>query len=455
MKHMVKGISIDIPGSARCIMKAFEERGYEIFIVGGCVRDSILGRLVNDWDMCTSAHPDQMIKVCDDYGFKHIPTGLKHGTITIIMESISYEITTYRLDGDYSDGRHPDKVAFTSSLEEDMSRRDFTINALAYNEKSKLIDYFEGFKDIKDKIIRCVGNPEERFREDNLRRLRAIRFASQLCFDIEEETNLQLMKNQDGLLSLSVERIRDELVKILLCDNASFGINELMKLGMMKYIIPELEVCKGFEQKNKHHDKDVFEHTLSVMNNIPPRLELRLSALLHDIGKPVCMNLDETSQGHFLGHEIAGAEMAEKILKRLRFDNKTIDKVRTLIRFHMDRYDKIKTSAVKRFINRVGTDNLEDLFELQAADIKGSSPEYQNTDKVVYLRERCHIIISEKQPLKTGDLDISGRDLINLGFKPGPGFGEALKYLLELVLDDPELNTKEQLMGLLKEKYNI
>lgn len=443
-------ININIPKDVQIIMKAFCDFGYEIYVVGGCVRDSILSRPINDWDLCTKATPDQMIEICSAFEFRYIPTGLKHGTITVVLNDKNYEITTYRLDGDYSDGRHPDNVSYTTSLKEDLARRDFTINALAYNNDVKLVDYFGGIDDINNKVIRCIGNAETRFKEDNLRRLRAIRFAAQLGFEIEEETYKQLTLKPEGLLLLSIERIRDELSKILLSDNSSYGIRELANLNMLKYIIPELCKCVGFDQQNIHHDKDVFEHILSVVDNVIPKLDLRLSALLHDIAKPNHLILDENGQGHFLEHDIKSAKMAVEILKRLRFDNKTIDKTYILIKYHMYRYDKIKTSSIKKFINNIGIENLKDLFELQIADIKGCAIEYQNFQNVFYLREQCNRILNEKHPLSINDLNVNGKDLIELGYEPGRKIGDALNYLLELVLENPELNLKEKLIELLK-----
>lgn len=449
MCENIKDIRIGIPYDVQTIMKAFCYFGHEIYVVGGCVRDSILNKSIHDWDLCTKATPEEMIKVCNFYKFKFIPTGLKHGTITVVLNNENYEITTYRLDGTYSDGRHPDDVLFTTSLFEDLGRRDFTINALAYNDEVKLVDYFGGLEDINNRVIRCVGNSQRRFNEDNLRRLRAIRFACQLGFKIEKDTYDSLKVNSENLLKLSIERIRDELCKILLSNNPSYGIRELWSLNILQYIIPELERCVGFNQYNKHHDKEIFEHILSVVDNVPSKLVLRLAALLHDIAKPNCFTLDENGQGHFLGHDIESSNMAGKILERLRFDNRTIDKVCILIKYHMNRFNGIKKPGIKSFINRVGIDNLEDLFELQIADIKGCAIEYRDYKNVIEIREICNSILKEKEPLSIKDLNISGEDLIKLGYKPGRELGDALKYLLEQVLEKPELNVKARLIQLL------
>lgn len=454
MAKNVKDININIPYDVQIIMKAFCYFGHEIYVVGGCVRDSILKRPIHDWDLCTEATPEEMIEICNAYKFKYIPTGIKHGTITVVLNYENYEITTYRLDGTYSDGRHPDNVLYTTSLAEDLGRRDFTINALAYNDEVKLVDYFGGLEDINNRVIRCVGNSEKRFNEDNLRRLRAIRFACQLGFKIEEETYECLKLNSKNLLLLSFERIRDELCKIILSNNASYGIRELWALNMLQYIIPELEKCIGFNQYNKHHDKDVFEHILSVVDNVASKLDLRLSALLHDIAKPNCFILDENGQGHFLGHDIESSKIAEKILCRLRFDNRTIEKVCILIKYHMNRFNKIGKPGIKSFINRVGIENLEDLFELQIADIKGCAIEFQDYNNVIEIREKCNRILNENEPLCIKDLDINGEDLIKLGYKPGRELGDTLKYLLEKVLEKPELNLRAELIQLLEINKN-
>lgn len=450
-----KSIKIDIPVDVQKIIQAFSNSGYNAFIVGGCVRDSLLERNINDWDLCTNALPEQIINICEKYGFKYIPTGLKHGTVTIMINNEGYEITTFRIDGDYSDNRHPDNVDFTSSLEEDLSRRDFTINALAYNHEVGLVDYFDGINDLKNNIIRCVGNAQTRLNEDNLRRLRAIRFACQLGFEIDSSTYDALSQNTQNLTLLSVERIREELNKILISNNPAYGIKELYKLNMLKYIVPELEFCANFNQHNKHHDKDVFEHILSVVANSPCKLDLRLAALLHDIGKPRCYTEGEDGQGHFIGHHIISADMAREILVRLKYDNKTIDKVCVLVYEHMSRYDKLRTPNIKKFINRVGPDNLNDLFELQVADIRGCAEEYQDLTNVIKLKKECDRILNEKQPLTLKDLSISGRDLISLGITQGKEIGLILNELLNMVLEDPSINEKDKLLEITKSIKNM
>jgi tRNA nucleotidyltransferase (CCA-adding enzyme) len=447
-----KNIKIDIPQSAKSIIDILQKNGYDAYVVGGCVRDSLLNRIPKDWDITTNAKPNEVIDIFKNEGFKVIETGIKHGTVTIMIDNEGYEITTYRIDGEYEDSRYPKEVTFTTSLKEDLARRDFTVNAIAYSEKEGLIDCFNGMSDLNNKIIRCVGNPIERFNEDALRMMRCIRFSSQLGFDIEQNTLEAVIELNNNIKNISKERIREELCKILISNKPQDGVCHLMQTGLISNIIPELISCLKFNQHNKHHDKDIFMHIMSVLENTPPKLEIRLSALLHDIGKPKCFTIGEDGQGHFLQHHKFSADMARDILTRLKFDNKTIDRVCILVYEHMSRYDKLRTTNTKKFINRVGVDNLDDLFELQIADIKGASNEYQDFSNVLKLKQECYKILNEKQPMTVKDLAINGKDLMNLGYKQGKEIGEILNKLLEIVLENPELNTKEYLIEYVKER---
>lgn len=345
-----KNIKIQISKGVEYIINTLQENGYEAYIVGGAVRDSLLERKVNDWDITTSANPQEVVNIFENLGYKIIPTGLKHGTVTILINSIGYEVTTFRVDGEYEDNRHPKEVKFTSNLREDLKRRDLTINAMAYNDKIGLVDYFYGLEDLNNKIIRCVGNSKDRFNEDSLRMLRCIRFASQLNFCMEESIKLNIRKLSRNIANVSMERIRDELCKILVSSQPVYGIRNIVELNLMDYIIPELKACVGFEQHNIHHDKDVYGHILSVVENVPNKLELRLAALLHDIGKPRCFSIGDNGQGHFYGHQKISADMTKDILKRLKFDNKTIDKVDKLVYNHMTRYNKLRTPNIKSLL---------------------------------------------------------------------------------------------------------
>jgi tRNA nucleotidyltransferase (CCA-adding enzyme) len=429
------------------ILDKLNKNNFEGYIVGGCVRDSLIGRQLKDWDITTSAKPEDIISLFD----RTVPTGIKHGTVTVVLNKNNYEVTTYRIDGEYSDNRHPDEVIFTSSLKEDLSRRDFTINALAYNESLGLADMFDGVEDLNNKVIRCVGDADKRFNEDALRMLRAIRFACQLQFNIEKDTYDAIHRNNSLLKNVSSERIRDELSKILLSPVPSRGIRMLEETKLLDYIIPELKESVGFDQRNPHHDKNVFDHIMSVLDNSIENLVVRLGALLHDIGKPRTFSIDKKGIGHFYGHNVVSAEMAEIILKRLRFDNSTIKKVLIIVTEHMSAYNNMKNRTLKKFISRVGVENLDELFELQIADSKGHK---KNADysPIIKRREDVRKILANGEPFTISQLDIKGDDLIKLGFKPGKELGVILKDLLEKVMENPDLNNKNSLIKLAEAK---
>ncbi|MCT4605955.1 MAG: HD domain-containing protein [Marinisporobacter sp.] len=436
-------MKIEIPKKVQRILDVLNKHGYEGYIVGGCVRDSILGRIPNDWDLCTSCIPEKMLEIFNS--FKVIPTGLKHGTVTIVIEDESFEVTTYRIEEDYIDGRHPEKVSFANNLREDLKRRDFTINAMAYGREEGLIDYYGGMEDIINKKIRCVGKPLERLSEDYLRMLRGVRFCSQIGYTLETDTFEAIRQLSKNIVNISKERIREELNKMLLVNKPSNGFRLLYKSGLLQYILPELEACIKFEQRNPHHDQDVFDHMMSVLDHTEKDLVVRLGALLHDIGKPSCFSLDENNIGHFYHHHMKGMDLAENILKRLKYDNKTIELVKILVKEHMCRYDKVTPKMLKRLINRVGIDNIERLFQLQTADILGSKGPHV-FDDIEKMRELYKEIMEKEQPLSVKDLVINGRDLMDLGIASGKEMGKILNSLLDKVLDDPQLNTKERLI---------
>lgn len=441
-------MTINLPHKVDFIINKLYENGFEAFAVGGCVRDSILNKTPGDWDMTTSALPENIISIFD----KTIPTGMKHGTITIIIDKESFEVTTYRIDGDYKDNRRPDQVEFVTSIEEDLSRRDFTINAMAYNHKEGLIDFFNGKEDLQNRIIKCVGDANTRFKEDALRMLRAIRFSAQLEFSIEEETFKAIANNSHLIKAISQERIREELTKILLSEKPSHAFINLEKSGILKHILPEIQKMAGFDQKNPHHDKDIFMHTLSVVDNTPKDKNLRLAALFHDIAKPVTFSVDNKCIGHFYGHDKIGTEITEKVLKRLTFDNKTIDIVTRLVKDHMVMFNKPKDITIKKLINRVGKENMPLLFALQRADIKSSAPPF-NFTPIEYVEQKVNTILEHKEPISLKDLNITGEDLIReLNLKPGKIIGEILNKLLEKVLKDPSLNDYDKLIILAKKE---
>lgn len=440
-------MKIELNEDVSYILDTLNKSGFEAFIVGGCVRDSLIKRNLKDWDITTSALPEETIKLFE----KTIPTGIKHGTVTIVLNKENYEVTTYRIDGEYSDNRHPDEVIFTRSLKEDLSRRDFTINSLAYNETEGLIDMFNGMEDLKNKLIKCVGKPDKRFNEDALRMLRAVRFACQLQFNIEKDTYTAICRNYTLLKNVSSERIRDELNKILMSPVPSRGIRMLQESNLLKYIIPELNESVGFDQRNPHHDKNVFDHIMAVLDNSTESLAVRLGALFHDIGKPRTFSIDKKGIGHFYGHNIVSAEMSEVILKRLRYDNATIKKVLIIITEHMSAYNNMKNKTLKKFINRVGVENLEDLFELQIADSKGHKKD-ADYSPILKRREDVKKILENGEPFTVSQLKITGDDLIKLGYKPGKEIGFVLKELLEKVMERPELNTRDRLLDITENK---
>lgn len=441
-------MNINIPNKVKFIIDKFYENNYEAFMVGGCIRDSLLLKEPKDYDIATSATPTITESLFD----KTIPTGIKHGTITVLIDKEPFEITTYRVEGEYKDNRRPDEISFVTDIKDDLSRRDFTINAFAYNSREGLKDYFKGLDDLKNKIIRTVGNSNKRFNEDALRIMRAIRFSAQLDFEIEENTLNAIKKNKELLKNISAERIRDELCKILISDNPRKGLTLLKDCGVLNIIIPELITLIGFNQINKYHHEDIFNHTLSVVENTPNDLILRLSALFHDIGKPDCFFIDDKANGRFFGHNNVSEEITERILTRLHFDNKTIKTVCILIKEHMNVLDNPSNLAIKRLINRVSVDNIHLLYSLQEADIISLKIPDEALSKLNIMRDKTKFILESKAPMSTKDLAIDGSTLIKeLSLSPGKVIGDILNYLLQLVLDNPALNNKDILLDNAKE----
>lgn len=447
---------MNVPETARSVLEILERGGHEAYLVGGCVRDFVMDRKPKDWDITTSATPDQVMGL---FG-KVVPTGIKHGTVTVIVldedsNEHAYEVTTYRIDGDYSDGRHPDSVKFTSSIEEDLARRDFTMNAIAYNPiHNTWVDPFDGRRHIAHAEIRAVGNPDDRFKEDALRMLRAIRFMSQLRFGIEERTFAAISRNHKLIDRVSVERIREELFKLLLGHQPALAIGCMHTSKLLDHIIPELSLCHGFSQHSPYHTKDVFVHILDVVMATPNILPIRLAALFHDIAKPQTFTMGEDGKGHFYGHQTEGAIMATAIMKRLKFTSDLQEQVAILVREHMSRVSKLRSPSVKRFMNRVGEDNLGALFALMRADIKAHKPPHDYSEVELLEREVLKVQM-DRPPMSLKDLAISGQDLIALGMKPGPLFSRILNHLLETVLDDPTANKKDHLIGLVQHSDEV
>jgi tRNA nucleotidyltransferase (CCA-adding enzyme) len=422
------------------IMDALERAGYQAYVVGGSIRDLLLRLEPKDWDVATDALPSDVRSLFE----RTSPTGEKYGTVTVLGD-IPVEVTTFRRDGRYLDGRRPETVEFSPSLKEDLIRRDFTLNALACRRDGHVIDCVGGMDDLRDRIIRSVGDPGDRFREDALRMLRAHRLVAELGgeFRIEPRTHDAIAANAHLILNVSWERIRDELVRILMSDNPG-AIRQLYSSLILGYILPEVAECYGFQQSSRHHDKDVFEHTMVAVESAPKRLWVRLAALLHDTGKPKTFTVDSEGEGHFYGHNQVSADLAGDVLRRLRFDSQTISSVVTLVREHTTRHVRLGTKGLKRLIARIGTSLLEDLFDLQTADVRASGHPH-DLSRVLRLRAGVEEVLASGDPLTVKDLAVDGRDLIEWGMKEGREVGTVLKAMLERVLDEPAMNTREGL----------
>lgn len=433
---------IILPDKVKNIINVLIQHGFEAYAVGGCVRDSLLGRTPQDWDITTSAKPEQVKAL-----FRHtIDTGIQHGTVTVMMDHEGFEVTTYRIDGEYEDARHPKEVLFTANLLEDLKRRDFTINAMAYNEQNGIVDAFDGIGDLKRGVIRCVGKAEERFTEDALRMLRAIRFAAQLGFEIETETRKAIAELAGNIAKVSAERIQVELVKLLVSGHPE-ELKVAYETGLTRVFLPEFDVMMQTPQQNPHHCYSVGEHTIISLQEVPADKVLRLTMLLHDVAKPVCRTTDEKGNDHFYGHQDKGSEMARTILRRLKFDNDTTDRVCRLVRWHDDN-PEISERNMRRAISRIGVEQYPALFTVKRADTMAQSA-YKKKEKLAYIAEYERMyqeILDRRQCLTIKDLAVDGKDLIQAGMKPGKELGEVLKKFLEIVLEEPEKNTKEVLL---------
>lgn len=435
-------MKIDLPLKVNQIINTLQRHGYEAYAVGGCVRDSILGRVPDDWDITTSATPQETKALFA----RTFDTGIEHGTITVLLDKDAFEVTTYRVDGKYKDSRHPSEVTFTRSLKEDLLRRDFTINAMAYNEEEGLVDIFGGMEDLKNQIIRCVGDAKARFGEDALRILRAVRFAAQLDFEIEEETQKGIAKLSPLLANISAERIQVELVKMLTSKNPGM-LKKAWELGITKVILPEFDEMMRTSQETPHHKYSVGEHTLKAIEVIRADKVLRLTMLLHDAAKPLMKTIDENGIAHFKMHDIKSAEMAKQILRRLKFDNDTVNTVGKLVWCH-DYRMPAQPKNVRRAMNKIGEELFPYYLEVREADTMAQS-EYMREEKLQNIRDvrACYEEIIKRQEcvsLKT--LAVTGSDLIKAGMKPGKEIGEVLNRLLELVIENPEYNEKETLL---------
>lgn len=441
---MRQDVRIEIPKKAAEVIGRIMDAGFQAYAVGGCVRDSVLGRRPEDWDITTSARPEQVKAL-----FPHtVDTGLKHGTVTVMMGREGFEVTTYRIDGKYEDGRHPESVAFTPSLREDLRRRDLTINAMAYNQEQGLVDIFGGMEDISRGIVRCVGDPRERFREDALRILRAVRFSAQLGYHIEEGTQEAIAELAPLLARISAERIQTELVKLLVSPHPEC-LRTAYECRITRVFLPEFDRAMETGQSHPHHCYGVGEHILASLGHVEADKVLRLAMLFHDIGKPEVMTIDPYGTTHFRGHGPVGAEMAGEIMRRLRFDNDTVNMVCRLVYYH-DYGSSLEPdkAVVRRAVNKIGQDAFPLLLQVKRADIMAQS-DYLRQEKLERLERwrRCYEeILADGQCLSLKDLAVTGRDLIDVGWKPGKRLGETLQRLLELVLENPDCNTRERLL---------
>ncbi len=436
------GKIINIPEAPKQLMKVLLDAGYEAYVVGGCVRDFLLGHEPHDWDICTNALPNQMKECFASYHV--IETGFQHGTLTVMVDHVGYEITTYRTDGEYTDHRHPDSVQFVGRLQEDLMRRDFTINAMAADISGKIRDFYDGQFDLEHKWIRCVGDPNKRFMEDPLRILRAMRFQSKLGFVIEQSTEDAMRRYRHLLQYISAERINSELTGILMGDCYS---TLTCFPDVLSVCIPEIKPCIGFQQNNPHHNRDVWEHTLFAISAAPKDLYTRLALLYHDIGKPLCYSF-ESGVGHFYGHAAISKDIAEKSLRGLRYDNQTVKLVTQLVEAH-DRTIEPRKPVIRRCLNKMGLEQFLRLLDVKEADYAAQAQLYgDRLHKIEILQMTNEILLAQKYQedcFSLKDLAINGNDLIQLGYKPGKKIGAVLNQLLEMVIDGIMENNKCQL----------
>lgn len=444
-------MTMDMPKNVDTAINLLQSAGFEAYAVGGCVRDSLLGKTPNDWDITTSAKPEDMKSVFAD--FHCIDTGIKHGTVTVVIDGEPLEITTFRLDGEYEDNRHPKSVTFTSNLGADLGRRDFTVNAMAYSKKTGTVDLFGGQNDLKNKIIRCVGDPDRRFNEDALRILRALRFASALDFEIEEKTAQSLLKNRALLGNISEERIAKELLKLVCGKGAKRILTDFAPV--LFEILPELQPMYKNSHDNPHHCYDIYEHTLIAVESIDPEPTLRFAMLLHDCGKPAVKKFDENGVAHFYGHQRISAEISAQILARLKVSNKFRDEILFLVSNH-DRWELYEnTEKMPRYLSKFGLDGVLKLLKVMCADVLAQSPEYRyRLDQIADAEEIAKNLAVQKPCLSLRELQINGRTLMDIGIPQGRKLGAVLAQLLDEVIDGVTKNTQEALTTRAREIYS-
>jgi len=444
-------LTMDMPKNVDIAINLLQSAGFEAYAVGGCVRDSLLGKTPNDWDITTSAKPEDMKSVFAD--FHCIDTGIKHGTVTVVIDGEPLEITTFRLDGEYEDNRHPKSVTFTSDLGADLGRRDFTVNAMAYSKMTGTVDLFGGQNDLKNKIIRCVGDPDRRFNEDALRILRALRFASALDFEIEEKTAQSLLKNCALLGNISEERIAKELLKLVCGKGAKRILTDFAPV--LFEILPELQPMYKNSHDNPHHCYDIYEHTLIAVESIDPEPTLRFAMLLHDCGKPAVKKFDENGVAHFYGHQRISAEISAQILARLKVSNKFRDEILFLVSNH-DRWELYEnTEKMPRYLSKFGLDGVLKLLKVMRADVLAQSPEYRyRLDQIADAEEIAKNLAAQKPCLSLRELQINGRTLMDIGIPQGRKLGAVLTQLLDEVIDGVTKNTQEALTTRAREIYS-
>ncbi len=436
-------MKIALPKNVKTVIECLEKNNFEAYIVGGCVRDSILGLTPHDWDICTNAKPQQM-KQCFEK-FNTFDSGIKHGTISVVIDKQVYEVTTYRIDGEYTDNRHPESVTFTNDITKDLARRDFTVNAMAYSELNGVVDPFCGKEDLSNGIIRCVGNPDERFNEDALRIIRALRFASVYDLKIEKNTSDSIFKNAHFLSNIAVERIATEFNKLLCGEGAENILNAYR--DVISVFMPEIKPTFDFEQYSKHHDKDVWRHTTRTVSSIEKNPILRMTMLLHDIGKPEACEMGENGYCHFIGHPKISEEKADAILHRLKYSTDFIETCLLLIKYHDVRYNGTK-KQMKHIMSAIGEKNAEYLIKVQRADILGQS-EYMREEKLSKLDKAGKVyqeVLADKECFTLKQLAVNGNDLIKAGITDGKTIGRILSLLLDLVIEEKIINEKSQLL---------
>ncbi len=435
-------IQIKIPEKVKFILDNLSLHGYEAYAVGGCIRDSLMGRQPEDWDITTSAKPLQVKELFT----RTVDTGLQHGTVTVMLGKEGFEVTTYRIDGEYTDHRHPKEVIFTPDVLEDLKRRDFTINAMAYNETKGLIDAFGGMEDLHNGLIRCVGNPASRFQEDALRMLRAVRFAAQLNFTVAPQTEAAILQLAPNLDRISAERVRTELVKLLVSPHPE-RMRDVYALGITKVVFPEFDEMMQTEQNHMHHCYSVGEHVIHSMEHTPQDKILRLTMLLHDIAKPSCKTTDSDGIDHFYGHPKKGEEIARKIMQRLKMDGNTIQRVCALVRWH-DENPPLEEVRIRKTIQKIGLDQYPAIFAVKRADILAQSA-FRRAEKLAYVdayESMYEKILAQGHCLHLKQLAVTGRDLLQLGAVQGKQVGEILNRLLAEVLEEPAKNDRAYLL---------